>query len=245
MKKKYLKIVAFSVGICVVTSPVFAGVDIINTLLHGMRSVYSEMEVVNSDLNKQTMNEVYKTLGEKSKMNAIVADKDATVDFDKYAPVVEQELARSVDKGYEGIPEIRSYVQTQQSELSSTDVVKQADTLVIINERLNVSGMEATAKSKDVLASSNKAPDEATAQLNAAANARNLHGKYVQESAQDVQILKREISLNQLQAQLIEATSSNAIANKQHSTPDLKKDTKKDTDKADNAKQDDKTEEKS
>ena len=93
--------------------------------------------------------------------------------------------------------------------------------MVKINERLNLSATEGLARAKSVLAATNEAPKEALAQLQAAAGAGTLQGKVVQEAAQDIQILKAEISFNQLQAQLIEATSSNAIAARQNATPDF------------------------
>lgn len=223
MKSKCFKIVALSVGLSVLSAQAFAVPDYVNVVLHTIRSVSSSIEAIDNELTKLQVNEVRKLIGDKSKLVANVVDAEASVAFDKYAPMVGQELQGLVKGGYESIPDVRKYVLDELDTLSSSDVMKQADTLVKINERLNLSATEGLSKAKSVLAASNNAPKEALAQLQVAAVADTLQGKVVQEASQDIQILKREISLNQLQSQLIESMSSNAIADRQNSTPDLEK----------------------
>ena len=220
MKSKCFKIVALSVGLSALSVQAFAGPDNVNIVLHTIRSVSSSVEAIDNELTKLQVNEVRKLIGEKSKLVAKVVDSGASVAFDEYAPLVDQSLQQMVKGGYESIPDVRKYVLDELDALSSSDVMKQADTLVKINERLNLSATEGLARAKSVLAATNEAPKEALAQLQAAAGAGTLQGKVVQEAAQDIQILKAEISFNQLQAQLIEATSSNAIAARQNATPD-------------------------
>ena len=219
MGKKYLKFLVLSICLCFIATKSFAVVDIPNVMMWMLLNMDVKGEASNNENARKNLAKVNKIFGEKGAVTMEIADAEASVPFDKYAPVVSQDIQPLLDRGgYESIPEIRERVKQNMTLLSAVDVENQTDELTEIEERINLSALYAMQRAKNVLAFSNNAPEEADQQLSSVGNQTDLHHRMVQEQAQDLQAFKRDISLNQLMAQLLEATSMNALVDLQNST---------------------------
>ena len=224
MRAKKLK---FSVALAImllVSTPSHAVLDPVNTLLHLMRSIESAMEVAFNQSTKKKMDELNKLVGEASKILPVFAQKEDFIDHKEFAPIVTTDLQKIVDDGFEAIPDIRAYAEENFRVLSSSDVDKQAEVLVQINERLSLSVMDALQKAKNIAAVTNNVDENTQKQLDLSGKTKDVQHKVVQEAAQDISMLKKDVAINQELAHLLSVTAAELLASRQNSTADIDED---------------------
>ena len=219
--RRSLKLLILTVGLAVVSAPAFATMDIAGILALMLINMDAKGEASNNESAKKDLVKINKIFGDPEAVSVEIVDVGASVPFDKYAPTVSDDVQNILDQGgYASIPELREYIKQNMTLLNAVDFEKQTDVLLKTKERLNLSSLAAIQKAKNVLVLSNKAPEEADRQLELSGKQTDLHHRFAQESAQDLQLMKRDISLNQLMAQLLETTSMGAITDLQNSTLD-------------------------
>jgi len=231
MKTKFIKTIILSVGLSLMATRAFAVNDPVNSLLNLMRQIQSSIEVSYNKSTKAKIQEINKIFGKKGKINPVFADssflgiagqsQQPLVDYKDFAPTVTNDIQSILKRGFKAIPNMYAYAEEQFKVLNSSDVNKQAEVLVQINERLNISAMDAIQRAKNISAATNNEIKNAEKQLKLSGSAPDLHHKFVQEAAQDIEAFKRDVSLNQIAAQFLETQASNMMAARQHSTADI------------------------
>ena len=220
--RRTLKFIILSGFLFMVSAPAFATIDIPNIIVWMMINMSVKGEASNNESARKDLVKINKIFGEAGGLPMQLVDVGASVPFNSYAPIVIEEIQPYLDRGgYANIPEIQEEIRTYMTLLNSADMESQANVLADIDMRLNLNSTNALQKAKNVLALSNKAPDEADAQLKLSGDQQDLHHRFIQEMAQDIQLYKRDISLNQLRAQLLETTAMGIITDMQHSTLDI------------------------
>ena len=205
MLKTKIFISSFLLGMVLMSSPVYAIVDIVKLLQHTLRNVQEIIEVVQNEASLKESENYSKLQGEIGAIMPKVVDLGSKVKDVSFAPVLPSEIQGLLgDKGMAAVPQLRSFLSKDLNSINVGDVVGQRDALAAISEQMNLGGVEAFKIGKEAMARLNKAPSELIQQFSVATGARDMQNKITQETGNSIQILKSDVAINQHLAKKLE-----------------------------------------
>lgn len=186
-------------------TPAFATGDGGNISQNLFRVIAAIQETLKNVETVTQQDKLIELLGEKGVVPVQLTEIKAKIDANIANPVVTKDFASLLKTGdmADALPKVKSLAM-QAMRVTKDDVAKYQEALETINSRLSVTGLETMKMAKTMEALSDQIVSEADKQLNVVDSTEDFQERLAQVTSQHVQGIRYEMSLNQMQAKMLE-----------------------------------------